>query len=324
MALTALSRRSLVIGTAAAAATAAARPASAQTSLRLTVCGPANDGFKACIYGVRSGLFTKSGLNVDATFVASGAAAAAALIGGSADVAYTNVVSAISARAKNIPVQIIAPGPIINQQTSLAAALVVLKDGPIRTAADLSGKNVGAIALGDLAAVGTQAWIDKNGGDSRAIKFIEIPQSTAVQMLEEGRVSAAGLNEPMISQAVASGKVRVLASTLTAIAPTFLASFYIVMAPVAESKAEAMRRFAAGMHEAGAYTNTHQAETVELVANYTATSPDAVAKSIRVADAEYAEAPLLQPVIDAMTRYGLLQSSFPAATLISPYAARRR
>ncbi len=290
----------------------------------LHVIGPPNDGYKAVYYGVRAGIFSKYGVNVEATIINSGAAAAAALIGGTADVAYTNATTLIAAHAKNIPMQIIAPGAMFNADGKMQTAILTLKDSPVHTGRDLIGKTVGSVSLGDTMSASIQAWIDQSGGDAHSVRIIEVPASAVVQMLQEGRVLAAAVNEPAASQAIATGNVRAIVNPNSAIAKTFLAAMFVVMGPAAEKNAEGMRRFAQAMREASAYTNTHMAETVDLVAGYSGIAPDVVARSARFTDGDYADPVLLQPVIDVLVKYGIIDHAFPAADIISPYALKRR
>jgi NitT/TauT family transport system substrate-binding protein len=311
---------------AALAATAAfallGRGANAQATSTLHVIGPPNDGFKAVFYAIRAGIFAKNGVTVETTLVNSGAAAAAALIGGSADIAFTNMTTLVTAHAKAIPMQIIAPGPIfLSSAAKMTSAMLVLTDAPIQTGRDLNGKTIGSVALGDTMSASVLAWIDQNGGDSSTVKIIEAPASAAVQMLQEGRISAAAVNEPAVSQAISTGKARALANPNVAIAKTFLQALFAMMAPPADP--QAMRRFAQSMHEASVYTNAHLAETVDIVAGYSGIAPDVVARSARFTDAEYADPALIQPAIDVLAKYNLIPHGFPAQDLISPYALKR-
>ena len=66
-----------------------------------------------------------------------------------------------------------------------------------------------------------------------------------------------------------------------------------------------MNRFARAMHESQAYTNSHFAETVDLVASYSGVTPDVVAHSLRNVDPEYSETKNIQPAIDMFAKYGL-------------------
>jgi NitT/TauT family transport system substrate-binding protein len=315
-----ITRRSALA--AGAVLVAAPRAALSQAAPSLHVIGPPNDGFKAVYYGVKAGIFRKHGVDVEASLINSGAAAAAALIGGTADVAYTNITTLILAHNKGVPIQILAPGAIYTSDSKLTTAIVVLKDAPVRTGLDLNGKTIGSVSLGDTMAASIQAWVDQNGGNSRTIKIIEVPASATLEMLQAGRVSAVTMNEPAVSQALAGGEARALANPNAAIAKRFMQAMFAVMAPVATAKADAMVRFAQAMHEASAYTNSHLAETVDLVASYSGTAPEVVARSARFVDATSADPALVQPVIDVLVKYGMTSPAFPASDVISSYALK--
>ena len=313
-------RRTAILGAAGVLAAAPARTLAQTSTLR--VLGPPNDGFKAVYYAVHSGLFRKHNVNVEATIINSGAAAAAALVGGTADIGYTNITSLIVAHTKNIPMQILAPGALYNGQVQ--TALVTLKDSAVRTGRDLNGKTVGSVSLGDTMSASIRAWTDQTGGDSKTVQIIEVPASSVVQMLQEGRVIAAAVNEPAVSQAVATGNIRVIVNPNSAISKLFLAALFAVMGPAADKDAVAMRRFAEAMHESSLYTNAHFPQTVDLVASYSGATPYVVAHSARFTDAEYADPGLVQPVIDVLVKYGVIARGFPATELISPYALKPR
>jgi NitT/TauT family transport system substrate-binding protein len=314
-----MNRRAAIVT--AVACVAVPRWAGAQPGPALRVIGPPNDGFKAVHYAAKSGIFAKHGVDVEISLINSGAAAAAALIGGAADIAYTNITTLILAHNRNVPMQIVAPGPVFDPEQR-TTAIVVLKDAPYRTGADLNGKTIGSVALGDTMAASIQAWVDQSGGDSKTVKIIEVPASASIEALQAGRISAATMNEPAVSQALATGNMRALVNPNTAIAKKFLLALFAVMTPVAVAKADAMQRFAQAMREASAYTNTHLAETVDMVAGYSGIAPAVVARSARFVDALVIDPALIQPVIDVLVKYNLTSPSFPASQLISPYALK--
>jgi NitT/TauT family transport system substrate-binding protein len=294
----------------------------AQELAPFRVAGPANDGFRAVYYAVRSGIFRRFGLDVQPLVVNSGAAAMAALIGGSAEVAYTNIVSVILAHRRGIPLQVIVPATLYDGGKSSSTALLVRKDSPIKSGRDLDGKVFGTLALGDINAVATMDWIDRTGGDSKTVRTIEVPASAVVAFLEEGRADAVAAVEPGVGQAVASGKVRVVTHPFDAIAPHFESGAYATTDAVTAKNPDVMSRFARAMHESQLYTNTHLAETIEMVASYSGLSPDAIAHSNRMVDPEYVEVRNIQPVIDVLAKYGQLDKAFPAEEIISSAALK--
>jgi NitT/TauT family transport system substrate-binding protein len=304
-----------------AVACAAFHAAQGQTTLAVVrVVGPPNDGYKAVYYGVKSGIFKKYGLDVQTSLVASGAAAAAALSGGAADIAYTNILTLIQAHTHNIPMIFVAPGNLQlpgKSQTNM----LVLTDSPIKSGRDLTGKTLGSTSLRDINAAASLAWIDKTSGDSKTVKVIEVPASAGAAFLEEHRADAVTLNEPAVSQALATGKIRILAPPYDAVGAGMTAGF-AAMAPYVAQNRDVMERFAKAMHEAANYTNTHFAETVDLVAAYSGVQPDVVAKSVRFVDANYLEPRYLQPMIDLCARYNLIDKDFPAAEVIGSVAVK--
>ena len=253
--------------------------------------------------------------------MASGAAAAAAVIGASADVAYTNILTLIQAHVHDVPLVFVAPGALLLADAS-PTSILVLKDSPIHTGRDLNGKTFASASLRDINAAATMAWIDKNGGDSKSVHVVEIPTSAGQAFLEGHRADAVTLNEPGVSQALAAGTIRVLANPYEAVGKRLNTAGFAAMTPIVDKNRDAFGRFARAMHEASLYTNTHLPDTVAMVARYSGATPEVVAKSIRFIDAEYLEVSAMQPLIDMCARYGLIDKAFPAQEVISPVALR--
>lgn len=298
-------------------------PAAAQTPVRIRVAGPANDGFRALYYGVQAGVFRRYGLDVEPVIVTSGAAAVAALVGGSAEIAYTNIITVVQAYRRGIPMRIVAPATLYTSDTPSSSAVLARVDAPIKSGRDLDGKILGTIALADFNAIATLAWVDRTGGDSKTVKLLEIPGSAMLAALEDRRIDAAVANEPIVSQAVASGKVRIVTRPFDSIAKRFESGAYVGLGPDSRN-ADAFARFARAMHESQLYTNAHLAETVGLVASYSGVAPDVIAHSIRMIDPEYVDPKLIQPVIDVLAKYGQLDKPFPAQEIISSVALKPR
>lgn len=295
--------------------------AGAQEPRVLHAGGSPNDGIKALYYGVRSGIFTKYGLTVEIMSVNNGAAASAALIGGDLDVAQVSILNLIQAHRRGVAMRMLA-GAFSAVSENPTTFMLVRKDSPIHSGRDLNGKIVALPGLADLGSIGTKAWIDQTGGDSQTVHFVEFMISTVVPVLVQGRADAVTVTEPFASQAVASGEVRVLATPLGAIAKRFVGGAYAVMEPVVAKNFDTMHRFAQGLHEAVLYTNSHLAETIDLVASYSGAAPEVIARMNRATDPEYVDAGAIQPVIDAMAKYGAIDQAFPADEIISAAALK--
>ena len=245
----------------------------------------------------------------------------AAVLGGSAEVAFTNMVAVFQARIRNVPLQIVAPS-VLYSSAKPPGVLLVLKDAPFHTGRDMNGKTIGAASLSDLITASVNAWVDKTGGDSKSIHFVEVPSASAQPVLEQGRVDAAFMIEPALTQSIATGKTRVLCSPYDAIGDHFETTAWVAAANAVDQNRDKMSRFARAMHEAIVYTNAHPADTVDLVAAQTGTTPDQVAHSVRAQNAEYLDARYISPLLDFCVKYGLIEHTFPVADIISPVAVK--
>ena len=279
-----IARRNFLAASAAALAAPPLR-LSAQAPIRLVVATAPIDGAIGPLVGLRGGFFKNHGLEVELRSMSSGAAMAAAVAGGSLHVAATNILGLISAHVKGIPFQIIAPGGLyVTEQP--AEMLVVRKDAAIRTAADLNQKTIASSALGDLDSVAALAWIDLHGGDSKTVRRVEISPAATQAALEAGRIDAAGLQEPRLSEALQSGNIRVLGKMYDAIGKRF--------------------------------TNAHPDQTARWLAEFANADVDLIQRTPRKIMAESMDLALIQPVLDAAVRAKVIERGFDLRELISP------
>lgn len=201
-------------------------------------------------------------------------------------------------------------------------AMLVAKDSPVHRARDLDGKTIGTQSLQDLNSVAMRAWIDKNGGDSSSIHVLEVPSAAAVAALTSHRIDAMALSEPLLTEALETGKVRVLADPQSTISDRFQAQGFISTSDFVAQHPEAMARFARAMHESALYNNAHLAQTVGLVSSFSDVPADVIAHSVRSIDGDYVSPQYIQPLIDFAAKYGMIPHAFPAEEIISPVALK--
>lgn len=293
----------------------------AQGPTIIRVAGPPNEGFKDVYYGVQAGLFAKYGLDVQPRIVNGGAVVLAGLAGGAYDVAYTNLVPVLEAHLHGLPFQIVAPSTMFTSARPQNAMLVA-KDAPFRSARDLNGKTIGTQSLQDLNSVAMRAWIDKNGGDAGTVHVIEVPSAAAVAALTSHRIDAMALSEPLLTEALDTGKVRIFAKPQSAIADRFQAQAFVASSDFVTQHEEAMGRFVRAMRESALYNNAHLPQTVELVSQFSSVPPDVIARTVRSVDGDYAAPRYIQPLIDFAAKYGMIPRTFPAEDVISPVALK--
>jgi NitT/TauT family transport system substrate-binding protein len=273
------------------------------------------------LYAIKTGLFKKYGLDPQLVALPSGAAGLAALAGGAIDVAGSSLLPFLSARTKGLPLTIVAPLAISTPE-SVYAAILVKKDAPYKTGRDLNGKTIASPALRDLNWVASMAWIDENGGDSSAVKSIEVPGSVIPDALADGRIDAATVTTPRYVQAVNGGKVRILGKSYEAIAKRFEIAAFIAQVDFAAKNPDLIGRFGRAIRDATLYTNTHHAQTLPLYAAFAKIDPKDIAGAPRAESSPYVDAKDIQPVIDVAVRYGVLARAVDPQELISPSALK--
>lgn len=309
----------LVTGLFALGALLVAAPrASAQTPPSLTllrIAAVPSDTIATLTYAERSGMFRKAGLDVQFTKATSGAAVVAAVVSGSYDIGHSSLIPFVNAYLHRIPLTMVAAAAVYDARSPYAQ-MIVAADAPFKTGADLNGKTIAVSSLNDITGMAAAAWVDANGGDSRTLRFVEIPISAVPATIEEHRVDAGIVFYPPLGAALAAGKVRLFAPAFNAIGPFFVASAWIATTDWASKHPDAARAFNDVFQRAAAYTNTHHAETVGLSSEMTGTPPEVVAKMVRIDVATAMDPAVIQPMIDAAVKYKAIPKSLAAKDLI--------
>ncbi len=312
-----LSRRAaLAGGFSLAIATAFADRVDAQNDHLPLPCGTApNDSAGPTFYADALGYYKAAGLNVTLTFLNN---AASALASGALAIAAMPVTVLAIAREKGIPFVMIAPLSLYVSSTP-DHALIVLKDSSVRTAADLNGKTIATRDLGNMSYFAARAWIDKNGGDSKSIRWYELSDPLDVAAMKAGRLDAASVSEPALDPALQSGDVRVLAPVFDAIAPRFLIAGCATTDSFAKAHPDVIRTYAAVIAKAATWANANHAQSGALLQKYSqAPVPSGALRAVyadrlRVAD--------VQPVLDLMLTTGQLKAGIRAGELFSSVVA---
>jgi NitT/TauT family transport system substrate-binding protein len=314
-------RSSFVAGSAAVTASlATAHPALADDIIRVGST-TADDG-TPMLYAQHAGIFKRMGLDVQLQVLASGGAGAPAVIGGALDTSRTSLMALISAHTRNVPLKIIAPGGLY-ESTKLFAAMVVPKNSPIKTVADLNGKTVGTFALRDLNSLSALAWIDRNGGNSSSVHFVEISVNASVAALQAGKLDACTLLAPTLDAAVRAGDVRVIGPVWDGIANRFLISAWYATEDYIAKNPDTVRRYIAALREGAAYCIAHPNETLPLIASFENLEASDLRGTVRSSWQTNLNIAEIQPVIDLAAKYKYIEQSFPAKDLVSPIALAR-
>ena len=287
----------------ATAATLVATPRSvrAQTLEKIRIGAVPTDDMTPIFYAIKNGFYQKAGLDVEVITTPSGSAATAAVVGGAYELAKASPMASLVAHLKGFPLTIVANGAIWIPKSPFNLMLVAA-DSPIKTGADCNGKIGGAPGLNDVAQLAILQWVDKHGGDSSTMKWVEIPNSALGAAIAEHRVDIGDLNEPQLTAAIETKRVRPLGDAFTAIAEKWVASIYLAHPDWAKKNVSAVRRWVRVTYETAAYQPTRPdcPDDVRRDEN-----PDQVFQKMADRGTTSADPGLLQPVIEL----GLRQDS---------------
>jgi len=308
-------RRQVISSVALAAIAARAPSVWAQSALpSIRVAAVPTEDITSLWYGIRAGTFRRAGVDVEIVPASSGAAAMTAMIVGTYDLAKPTLLAVFTAYLRDVPIVIVAPGFVHTPQHP-NALMEVAADAPFKTASDLNGKTMGCPALNDVASVAMRAWVDKNGGDWRSLKAVEVPNSALEESLVRHRIDLACMTSPALDLALARGTTRTFGDCDSAIAPVVMLAGYVARKDWIAQHGDALRRFNRGLTEAATYVNTHLNETAPLVVEMTKMEVADVSKMNRTVVATRLDAKLVQPLIDAALKYGELARPFSAQEL---------
>lgn len=266
-------------------------------------------------YAVKNGLFKRVGLDVEYVFTSSGTAATTGMIAGTYELGRTSLTAAFAAHLRGVAIEIVAPDSLYSPRSPFQG-LQVAPDAPYKTGADFTGKTIGVPALSDLATLSTRAWVDKNSGDWRSLKYVEIPNSAMEAAIVAHRVDAGIMQLSQLGASVAAGRTRTVADPSSAIAPMFLAAAWAARTDWIARHTDLLRKLNRVLADAAAYVQAHPAETAPLVAELTKTPLADVAKMQRTVIAPNIDSSLVQPLIDSCAKYELIPQGFPARDIL--------
>jgi NitT/TauT family transport system substrate-binding protein len=291
-------------------------PARAQNATleKIRVAAPPSDALTPLYYGLQTGAFRRAGIDLEIVLTSSGGAAVTAMTAGTYEVANTSLIAAFAAHSRGIPIVLVAPQVVYTPQNPFML-LQMAADSTYKTGADLNGKTIAVISLNAIDQLGVIEWVDKHGGDSKTLKFVEVPPSVAADAIAQHRVAAGMMFEPFLDASIAAGTTKTLADAFGAIGGTFMFAGYVSRSDWAGDHPDLVRKFLRVTEDMSAYSNTHPADTAAIMADVTKIPLSEMLKIKRVANATVLDPKMVQPLIDAAARDHIIPQSFPAADL---------
>jgi NitT/TauT family transport system substrate-binding protein len=318
----ALSRRAWLAASAASAVIAGAefaRPALAQNAPTIKIGLPYAEPSGPAYYAQDLGLYKKAGLNVELVQLQNGVAIAAAVVGGTIDIGASQILSLAVARLRGVSFTMIAAGGLWDAAHP-NAGLIVAPNAPLARGRDLVGRTVASTVLGGPDQLGVFAYVDRDGGDHKAVKFVEMPPSVMLDAVVQGRVDAAHVTEPAYSDAIASKRIRVLTNPLTSIARRFILTAYFTTSDWLAANQRSAQTFAGVVAEAGTWAMNNRQAAADMLAKYIPMKEPRVTSTF----GDKLDPALVQPMYDLALQYGFLAGPVDGKEMLWNGAAARR
>lgn len=297
-------RDALIAGSAFALSPALSRPGCAATLTTLHLAAPPTDSSAQYYIAEAEGFFTKNGFACDIAPLANGESVTAGVLGGTINVGVSQAISLVAAYSRGVPITIIAGSAINDAKIApgTAGTLFVPFGSSVTSGKDLLGKTVGVQGVHGFAQYGTQAWIDKTGGDSAQVKFVELPSAVMAKALTDNRIDAAFIPEPFVSDVAKVAKK--IATPMDAIAPLFYQGAHFTTVSFAKANADVLRRFESVLYQTADWANKNHDKTAEILAAAAHVDLSTVRGAVRSIYATKRDPAYLQPMIALAAKYG--------------------
>jgi NitT/TauT family transport system substrate-binding protein len=219
--------------------------------------------------GKQKGFFSQRKIDLNLVTAQGGAAIVPGVVSGQYQFGFSNVISLMLAQIQNVPIKSVANGVASTGQAGADFSAVMVKaDSPIQSAKDLAGEKVSVNNLKYIGEVAVRASVDKAGGESSQVKWVEMPFAQMPAALDPGQVDAAFVVEPQLAQLKAKG-ARPVAWDYVDPAPNLTIANYFTSTKLTQENPDLVKRFTEAINESLAYADAHGDEVRQVVGTYT-------------------------------------------------------
>ena len=260
--------------------------------------------------------FAAAGLQVDLSTIQSGAEAVPRLLNGSLDIALGDAVGTTQSAGNGVPLRIVGVATIAPTTAAKDYSAIVAAPGShIAGATGLNGRTIAVNQLNGIAELTTKAAIDALHGNSATVKFIELPFSQMPAAVKAGRVDAALIAEPYLTQAKDEGLSAVLAPQAYAL-PGLPTTIIVAASSYATQNSATIAKFLDVISAAGTKAD-NDPSAGRAVAGFTQLPPNVLnAITLPVYAGHAADTSGMNQLIALMNKYAMLAHQPDRAVLL--------
>lgn len=266
--------------------------------------------------GIKQGFFSGEGLDVSLETAQGGAAIVPGVVSGQYQFGFSNTTSLLLAGSQGLPLKVVTSGVA---STGVAGkdfgAVIVKKDSPVRTAADLAGKKVAVNTLKNINTTTVNHVVQAAGGDPATIKYVELAFPDMIAALDKGDVDAAQVVEPFLTIGTSGGDRQVV-SNYAGTSPGLEVGMYFTSQAYARKSPKTVTSFTTAMNKSLEYASSHPDDVRAILTTYTKLDP-AVQKSLVLPKwPTTIDRASVQTLADLATKDGLLTKQPDLTTLL--------
>jgi NitT/TauT family transport system substrate-binding protein len=262
---------------------------------------PAAD-YAPLFVGFKRGIFKKHGLDIKVQYIFTGTGLMSGLTSGALDIATNSVTAGVTGISNGLPVKLIT----ISSLTPTKGYLEVLvkRDSPIRTWADLAGKTVATINLQGQFHLLVNTALEKRAPNASAIRAIPMSPVDEPPALAAGRVDAIVMQDPTLTQAKRQYDFRSLGNPVGLLGYPLPSGGLYSSNKTIEEKAGVLRRFVTAWKEAVAISKGNERLARQTIPKFTGIDN---ATAVRVTLPDFStelSAKGIGPMLLQMKKYG--------------------
>jgi NitT/TauT family transport system substrate-binding protein len=219
--------------------------------------------------GKKQGFFSNRGIDINMVPEQGGGPIVKNVLSGKYPFGFSNVTSLMAAQVDGAPLRAVASGVASTGKSGRDFSAVVVRDGsPIRSAKDLAGKRVAVNTLKNIGDTTVRQSVRQAGGNATDIKFQAMPFGEMPAAVQGGRVDAAWVVEPTLSQVLTQGG-QVVASNFVDTAADLTVAMYFTSQATLDKDPTLVKNFTEAIKESLAYASGHPDEVRDTVGTYT-------------------------------------------------------
>ncbi|MEU0840606.1 ABC transporter substrate-binding protein [Streptomyces sp. NPDC005962] len=281
---------------------------SADGKAKITVLRSNGAIFEPLYLAQQQGYFEDAGLDVTIKAGAQDTSQnAPSVLGGEAQFAMTDSSGFLKGAAQDMPIRIVTGLQSATTRTAPTDGLLVKKDSPIRSFADLEGRTVGISALGGTIQFICEYLVEKDGGDPSKVKFVALPTSSLTDAATSGKTDAVFSFGPFYFAGKESG-LRSMGNGMNDL-PGMVQGVLFAGQRYLSANAATAKKFTGAVAKAITYANEHPGAVKAIDKKYTEV-PD---EFIDAHDTNYYDKNLdtavMRTVITKMHTFGLLDKA---------------